>query len=86
MSMGSLTLFANAQFIAYLLVLYFTKWVICNTKKNCAFVNKVSDPMFLEYCHNSISTYLLSIFLGIANYPFGKMQYQQVCHELSICE
>ena len=33
MSMGSLTLFANAQFIAYLLVLYFTKWVICNTKK-----------------------------------------------------
>ena len=38
---------------------------------------KVSDPMLQEYCHNFISSYLLSIFLGIANYPFGKMQYQQ---------
>ena len=73
----------------FFLVLQITSLVTCNTTKyamNCTFVIKITDHMLKEYCHNSILPYTLSIFLGIANYPFGKMQFHQVWNEFCILE
>ena len=58
----------------------------CYAHTPCMLSTQSLHPVCNVHAPHTLSPQSPHIFLGIANYPFGKMQYQQVFNELSICE